>query len=150
MLMSKVLLYGTEILLIIFAVYLFSCYFDIFFTRRRGKGTLITGCIIFTVWQLMILSVSALPVYANISITIIVTLISVMTAYEGGFWNKCIFTFVFNAIWMMIETLSGYVLSSYCNQFIYPQAYEILGSFISKLLFVIPDSYFCIKKGIYE
>lgn len=137
MLMSKVLLYGTEILLIIFAVYLFSCYFDIFFTRRRGKGTLITGCIIFTVWQLMILSVSALPVYANISITIIVTLISVMTAYEGGFWNKCIFTFVFNAIWMMIETLSGYVLSSYCNQFIYPQAYEILGSFISKLLFLI-------------
>lgn len=137
MLMSKVLPYGTDILLIFFAVYLFFYYFDIFFTRKGGKGTLTTGYIVFTVWQIIISNVSALPVYVNISITIIVTLISVTIAYEGGFWNKCVFTFVFNAIWMMIETLSGYVLSSYCNQFIYPQTYEILGSFTSKLLFLI-------------
>ena len=60
-----------------------------------------------------------------------------MFIYEGGKWNKCIFTLAFNAIWMMIETLSGYVLSIYCMQFINFQIYEILGSVISKLLFLI-------------
>ena len=69
--------------------------------------------------------------------TTIVTFVSVMTAYEGEFWNKCIFAFVFNAIWMMIETLSGYVLLSYCNRFTHLQVFGILGSFISKLIFLV-------------
>lgn len=133
--MSKVLSDGTDILLILFAVYLFYCYFDIFFTRKKRKTYLIAGFIIFTLWQLIILKVNTVPVYVNISITTVVTLISVMVVYEGGFWNKCIFTFVFNAIWMMIETLIGYVLLPYCNQLTYPQAFEIEGSLISKLLF---------------
>lgn len=135
--MNKVITYGADILLIVFAVYLFFYYFDVFFTRKRRKGTLMAGYVVFTIWQLIISNISTLPIYANISITIIVTLISVMVVYEGGFWNKCIFTFVFNAIWMLIETLSGYVLSIYWERFTYPQTFEILGSFISKLFFLI-------------
>ena len=53
-----------------------------------------------------------------------------MTAYEGEFWNKCIFAFVFNAIWMMIETLSGYVLLSYCNKFTHLHVCLILGNLL--------------------
>lgn len=115
MLITRVISYGTDILLVFLAVYLFSFYFDIFFIRKKGKTVLITGYITFTAWQLIISNVSAWPVYVNICITTIVTFVSVMTAYEGEFLNKCIFAFVFNAIWMMIETLSGYVLLSYCE-----------------------------------
>lgn len=104
MLITRVISYGTDILLVFLAVYLFSFYFDIFFIRKKGKTVLITGYITFTAWQLIISNVSAWPVYVNICITTIVTFVSVMTAYEGEFWNKCIFAFVFNAIWMMIET----------------------------------------------
>ena len=137
MLLNKVVLEGTDILLVIFAIYLFSCYFDIFFTRRKKRILAGIGYMVFVIWQFVLSSVSILPVYINISITIIVTFISVMFIYEGGKWNKCIFTLAFNAIWMMIETLSGYVLSIYCMQFINFQIYEILGSVISKLLFLI-------------
>ena len=137
MLLNKMVLEGTDILLVIFAIYLFSCYFDIFFTRRKKRILAGIGYMVFVIWQFVLSSVSILPVYINISITIIVTFISVMFIYEGGKWNKCIFTLAFNAIWMMIETLSGYVLSIYCMQFINFQIYEILGSVISKLLFLI-------------
>ena len=126
MLLNKVVLEGTDILLVIFAIYLFSCYFDIFFTRRKKRILAGIGYMVFVIWQFVLSSVSILPVYINISITIIVTFISVMFIYEGGKWNKCIFTLAFNAIWMMIETLSGYVLSIYCMQFINFQIYEIL------------------------
>ena len=137
MLITRVISYGTDILLVFLAVYLFSFYFDIFFIRKKGKTVLITGYITFTAWQLIISNVSAWPVYVNICITTIVTFVSVMTAYEGEFWNKCIFAFVFNAIWMMIETLSGYVLLSYCNKFTHLHVFGILGSFISKLIFLV-------------
>ena len=35
-----------------------------------------------------------------------------MCVYEGRNLNKCIFVLAFNAIWMMIETVSGYILQS--------------------------------------
>ena len=60
-----------------------------------------------------------------------------MCVYEGRNLNKCIFVLAFNAIWMMIETVSGYILSIYCNQFRYSQIYGILGSVISKILFLL-------------
>ena len=88
MLITRVISYGTDILLVFLAVYLFSFYFDIFFIRKKGKTVLITGYITFTAWQLIISNVSAWPVYVNICITTIVTFVSVMTAYEGEFRNK--------------------------------------------------------------
>ena len=70
-----------------------------------------------------------------------------MCVYEGRNLNKCIFVLAFNAIWMMIETVSGYILSIYCNQFRYSQMYGILGSVISKI-FIFTD-YICTKKNIF-
>ena len=134
---NKILLYGIDILLSIYAVYLFFYYFDIFFTRKKKKYLYILGVIVFFLWQFGIMTILKLPVYMNIAVTIVITLITVMIIYEGMWWNKCVFVIAFNAIWMMIETLSGYILSTYCNRSTYPQTYEILGSFISKLLFMI-------------
>lgn len=137
MLVNKMLMNVTEILLVIFAIFLFSYYFSIFFKRRKKKVTIIIGYTIFAVWQLMILNASILPVYINISVTIVITFISAMCVYEGKNLNKCIFVLAFNAIWMMIETVSGYILSIYCNQFRYSQMYGILGSVISKIIFLL-------------
>lgn len=135
MLLNEILLKGTDLLLIFFAIYLFSYYFDIFFTRRKKKIVLVIGYIFFTAWQIILLNVGIFPVYVNISITTVVTFVSIMFIYEGRLWNRWIFTLLFNAVWMMTETLSGYMLSTYCEQLINSQMYGILGSFISKLLF---------------
>lgn len=135
--MNKVLLYGTDMLLSTYAVYLFFYYFDIFFERKRNKRLTIIGLVVFFLWQFGITVFIDLPVYINITVTIIVTLIAVIITYEAMWWNKCIFVITFNAIWMMIETLSGYILSVYCNKFVHPQIYGILGSVISKLLFMV-------------
>ena len=137
MLVNKMLMNVTEILFVIFAIFLFSYYFSIFFKRRKKKVTIVIGYTIFAVWQLMILNASILPVYINISVTIVITFISAMCVYEGKNLNKCIFVLTFNAIWMMIETVSGYILSIYCNQFRYSQMYGSLGSVISKIIFLL-------------
>ncbi|MCI9139106.1 MAG: GHKL domain-containing protein [Lachnospiraceae bacterium] len=136
MLMNNVLAYGTDILLIGFAIYLFCSYFDIFF-RRRNKMWINTGLFIFAVWQLIIVKSSGLPVYMNISITTIATFFAVFIVYEEGFWKKCIFSITFNAIWMLLEVLCGYILLFYCKQFVVLQELKPLGSFISKLLFLL-------------
>ena len=77
------------------------------------------------------------PAYGNIIVTIITTLFAVAQIYEGKFWNKCIFTIAFNAIWMLIETISGNILLTYCCEFTDLQALGTLGSFTSKIVFMI-------------
>ena len=135
--MSKTLSYGTDILFIIFAVYLFFYYFDIFLKRRKRTVLSMIGLVIFMAWQFEMSSVNLLPAYGNIIITIITTLFAVAQIYEGKFWNKCIFTIAFNAIWMLIETISGNILLTYCCEFTDLQALGTLGSFTSKIVFMI-------------
>ena len=135
--MSKILSYGTDILFIIFAVYLFFYYFDIFLKRRKRTVLSMIGLVIFMAWQFEMSSVNLLPAYGNIIVTIITTLFAVAQIYEGKFWNKCIFTIAFNAIWMLIETISGNILLTYCCEFTDLQALGTLGSFTSKNVFMI-------------
>lgn len=135
--MSKTMSYGTDILFIIFAVYLFFYYFDIFLKRRKRTVLSMIGLGIFMAWQFEMSSVNLLPAYGNIIVTIITTLFAVAQIYEGKFWNKCIFTIAFNAIWMLIETISGNILLTYCCEFTDLQALGTLGSFTSKIVFMI-------------
>ena len=135
--MSKTLSYGTDILFIIFAVYLFFYYFDIFLKRRKRTVLSMIGLVIFMAWQFEMSSVNLLPAYGNIIVTIITTLFAVAQIYEGKFWNKCIFTIAFNAIWMLIETISGNILLTYCCEFTDLQALGTLGLFTSKIVFMI-------------
>lgn len=135
--MSKTLSYGTDILFIIFAVYLFFYYFDIFLKRRKRTVLSMIGLVIFMAWQFEMSSVNLLPAYGNIIVTIITTLFAVAQIYEGKFWNKCIFTIAFNAIWMLIETISGNIRLTYCCEFTDLQALGTLGSFTSKIVFMI-------------
>ena len=89
--------YGADILLSIFAVYLFVYYFDIFFYGKNDKRLFRVGLAVFALWQFGISTIISLPVYVNICVTIVVTLLSIMIVYVGGFWNKCIFALTANS-----------------------------------------------------
>lgn len=132
--MDNVFSYGIDILLSAFAVYLFIYYFDIFFARKKNKYLVITGLTLFAFWQFGITSIIDLPAYANILVTIIVTLISVMVIYESTLRKKYVFVIAFNAIWMLMETLCGYILLIYCEEYAYIQS---VGSFVSKIFFLV-------------
>lgn len=132
--MNNVFSCGVDILLSAFAVYLFIYYFDIFFVRKKNKCSLIIGLLSFALWQFGISFIIELPAYTNIAVTIIITLISVVIIYESTIWKKYVFVIAFNAIWMLMETLCGYILLIYCEQYAYIQS---VGSFISKILFLV-------------
>ncbi|HJC49644.1 MAG TPA: GHKL domain-containing protein [Candidatus Anaerostipes avistercoris] len=124
-----------EIVLSIFTVYLYSIYFNIFFQRRKQSIFVIIGVGILVIWQLDILGiVGKLPLAWNIAVTIGVTLFTVVNIYTGKFWKKCFFAVVFDAIWMLIETLINDLLTIYCVNLANS---HIFGSLTSKLLFLI-------------
>ena len=57
---------GVNILLSAFAVYLFVYYFDIFFVQKKDKRSVITGLVVFALWQFGISTTINLPAYVNI------------------------------------------------------------------------------------
>ncbi len=121
-----------EVVFVSFTIFLLLYYFDIFFERRNRKRFMIVGILIFVIWQLLISGRCQLPGIVNISITIIVTILTVISIYKGKLSDKCIFTISFNAIWMLMETFTNYILMIYCEQYADDQ---IIGSFMSKLFF---------------
>lgn len=131
---NSILGYGADILLSFYAVYLFFCYFDIFFKRKKDKRLSVIGLAVFVLWQMGISTIINFPVYVNIVVTIIVTWFAVLIVYEGMWWNKCVFVIAFNAIWMFMETLCNYILMIYCEKYAYVQP---LGSLISKTFFLV-------------
>ena len=132
MLINKALSVGINILFIGFTIYLFLSYFSMFFTRKGRKIAFVVGLSIFAVTDIFL----SLPPYLNIGLTIFDTLVAVILIYEGKFWKKCVFVIAFNAIWMMIETFSGYVFLIYFGQFEVLQTLEEFGSFVSKCYFL--------------
>lgn len=131
---NSILGYGADILLSFYAVYLFFCYFDIFFKRKKDKRLSVIGLVVFVLWQMGISTIINFPVYVNIVVTIIVTWFAVLIVYEGMWWNKCVFVIAFNAIWIFMETLCNYILMIYCEKYAYVQP---LGSLISKTFFLV-------------
>lgn len=132
--MSKVLSLGVDLLLTLFAIYLFCYYFDIFFVRKKKKIFFCLGIAVFSIWQLGIGYINIFPLYINLGITIVITLLVVLSIYEGSWWKKCVFVAAFIAIWMLMETLCNYILMLYCVQYAMS---ETLGSFISKCFFFV-------------
>ena len=43
---------GTDILLALFAVYLFFYYFDIFLIRKKRRALTVMGTVVFAAWQI--------------------------------------------------------------------------------------------------
>ena len=129
---NRVLMCGIDILLCLWAVYLFFFYFDIFFARKRKRYLSVIGITLFVIWQFGITTIISFPAYINIAVTIMFTFLAVMMTYEGRWWNKGVFVITFNAIWMLMETLCNYILITYCPQY---AAVRQVGSFVSKIFF---------------
>ena len=53
---------GTDILLALFAVYLFFYYFDIFLIRKKRRALTVMGTVVFAAWQIEISNGKILPV----------------------------------------------------------------------------------------
>lgn len=134
MLVSEILFGVVDVISSAFSTYLIIVYLDIFFGRKRLNGLHIGVYLVFFIWQLVISNYNRLPGYVNICITIGLALLISIITYGGKLWNKCIFVLAFNAIWMMTETLCGYVFMNYFDDYLTPKE---LGSVISKMLLLL-------------
>ena len=106
-----------------------------FFPRKERSFVTILGLLVFATWEFFIVHIiKIIPSYINIFITIGITLFAVSTVYKGYFWSKCFFSMVFDAIWMLLETLSNYILLIYCEKYALSQP---VGSFVSKTFFLL-------------
>lgn len=123
----------SSVIIAVFSVFLLRLFFGIFLQKKRLKHAQHLRFVIFFIWQFGILRENLLPVYINIGVTIVVTLLTVAFIYKGKFWYKCIFVISFNAIWMLMETLCGFILMHYFDNYL---SLQFLGSVASKMLFL--------------
>ncbi len=135
MLTDKWIVAGVDILRVLFTLYIFFYFFSIFFNRKKSRVQVIVGVLILAAWQIDIFgTISVIPIEWNIVVSIGLTLLVVLSIFEGKFIEKCFFSIIFDALWMLSETLVGNLLLIYCEPIADSQ---VLGSFISKLLFLL-------------
>lgn len=123
-----------EIIPIVLILVIFFDYFDIFFPRRKNKYQIVCSEILFGTWQIITCIILNIPINLKISVTIMVTVLSVLLAYRGKIWSKCVFSISFNTVWMLLETLCGYILIFYFEPYADSQ---FLGATLSTIFFMI-------------
>lgn len=124
-----------DILLMIFAVCLFFFYFRVFFREKRESFQVLIGITVVVIWQLGILDIiQTLPAIGNVCLAVGVIIFAASSVFEGKIWVKSFFAITFVALWMLSETLIGDVLMIYNINI---DQLQILGSFISKVLFFL-------------
>ena len=135
MLINKWIVVGIDILRVLFTIYIFCHFFSIFFNRKKRGVQVTVGILILVVWQIDIFGIiRMIPIEWNIVVSIGFTLLAVLSIFEGKFAEKCFFSIIFDALWMLAETLVGNLLMIYCEPITDSQA---IGSFVSKLLFLV-------------
>jgi two-component system sensor histidine kinase AgrC len=134
MIMKMVLTEITNIGFSLFAIFLIKMYFDIFLDQSDSKKCVWGGYLFFLIWQLLSSRPEPFPAYINITFNIIVTVFTITIAYKGRFLNKCIFVVTFNAIWMLTETLCGFILQNYYRNYLLQQQ---LGAALSMLMLLM-------------
>ena len=132
---NKWIAVGIGILRVLFTLYIFFCFFDIFLGRKKRGVRVTIGILILVAWQIDIFeTIRIVPIEWNIVVSMGFTLLAVLNIFEGKFIEKCFFSIIFDALWMLVETLVGNLLMIYCE----PIADSmIIGSFGSKLLFLV-------------
>ncbi len=135
MLINKWIVVGIDILRVLFTIYIFCHFFSIFFNRKKRGVQVTVGILILVVWQIDIFGIiRMIPIEWNIFVSIGFTLLAVLNIFEGKFIEKCFFSIIFDALWMLVETLVGNLLMIYCESIADSQ---VIGSFVSKLLFLV-------------
>lgn len=102
---NRVLMCGIDILLCLWAVYLFFFYFDIFFARKRKRYLSVIGITLFVIWQFGITTIISFPAYINIAVTIMFTFLAVIE-YSGWFYISCpvIWKSLFRSVFVHTES----------------------------------------------
>ena len=127
MLIDNWLMGAVDILPTVFTAYIFFFYFNIFFEKKKRSIRVLTGIIVFVFWQLSIPEiVRILPAARNIGVTVGVTLFAVISIFEGKIWKKCFFVIIFDAVWMLVETLVNNLLMLYCEYLAVSQRFGAL------------------------
>ena len=135
MLINKWIEAGIDILRVLFTLYIFFCFFSIFFNRKKSGVQVTVGVLILVAWQIDVFGmISMIPIEWNIVVSVGFTLLAVLNIFEGKFIEKCFFSIIFDALWMLAETLVGNLLMIYCEPIADSQ---VIGSFVSKLLFLV-------------
>ena len=135
MLINKWIVVGIDILRVLFTIYIFFHFFSTFFFKKKSGVQVTIGVLILAVWQIDIFGIiRMIPIEWNIVVSIGFTLLAVLSIFEGKFAEKCFFSIIFDALWMLAETLVGNLLMIYCEPITDSQA---IGSFVSKLLFLV-------------
>ena len=135
MLINKWIVVGIDILRVLFILYIFCHFFSIFLNRKKRGVQVTVGILILVVWQIDIFGIiRMIPIEWNIFVSIGFTLLAVLNIFEGKFIEKCFFSIIFDALWMLVETLVGNLLMIYCESIADSQ---VIGSFVSKLLFLV-------------
>lgn len=75
-----------------------------------------------------------IPIGWNIVMSVGVTLFVVTNIFEGKFAEKCFFSIIFDALWMLTETMVGNLLMIYCEVIAESRT---IGSCVSKILFFV-------------
>ncbi|MFQ8655473.1 MAG: sensor histidine kinase [Mediterraneibacter gnavus] len=135
MLTDKWIVVGIDILRALFTLYIFFCFFSIFFVKKKRGVQTIVGILILVIWQIDILGIICMiPIGWNIVMSVGVTLFVVANMFEGKFTEKCFFSIIFDALWMLIETMVGNLLMIYCEAI---ADSRIIGSCVSKVVFFV-------------
>lgn len=135
MLIDKLLLTGIGILSVLFIVYIFFFYFKIFFVRKKIGVQVILGISTLIIWQLSVFKIDEnFPITWKLFMTIGFTLFAVINVFIGKFLEQCFFAIIFDALWMLTETLVGNLLLIYCETIM---DLRLLGAFASKILFLV-------------
>lgn len=135
MLASKWSVVGTDVLDVLFTIYIFFHFFSIFLVRKKSGVRVTIGVLILAVWQIDIFGIiSMIPIEWNIVVTMVFTLFAVLNIFEGKFAEKCFFAIIFDTLWMLAETLVGNLLMIYCEAI---ADSRIIGSCVSKILFFV-------------
>lgn len=146
MLINQLYQLTINIALAVFSVYLLNAYLEIFLVINTNRNKVLISNLIFGVWQLSINKLIILPQTINIIISILMTILVASLAFKDNYWKKIIFSLLFNAVWMLMETFCGYIFMVYFKNY---QEYQILGSIISKvLMFFIIKSFKKIFTGV--
>lgn len=116
------------------SIYLLKSFFDTFFFQKGNRYYIVISYFAYAFCQFSMPYIQFLTANQKLITTTILTILVSVLAYQGTIWKKCVFSFLFNAIWMLLEILSGYFISFWRQDFLNQQ---ILGSLSSKMLLAI-------------
>ena len=103
MLINKWIVVGNDILRVLFTIYIFFHFFSTFFFKKKSGVQVTIGVLILAVWQIDIFGIiRMIPIEWNIVVSIGFTLLAVLSIFEGKFAEKCFFSIIFDALWMLV------------------------------------------------